>query len=215
MDTVDVIQSEYQELMNVNPSYFAGNGNNPVDRVTWFDAVLYCNARSKKAGKDSVYSYTSVVGTPGNGCSGLTNITIDFAKNGYRLPTEAEWEYACRAGSSTAYYWSDDTSYSTVNKYAWYSGNTDSNMAVSMKLPNAYHLYDMAGDVWQWCNDYYGTYSADAQTDPTGPSTNANNYHVLRGGSWAGNVGLLRSANRMYGIQDNQYLNGGFRCVRR
>ena len=186
MDVTDVMQADYQTLMGVNPSYFTGVPQRPVEQVTWFDAVLYCNARSRHDGYDTVYWYSSITGTPGNGCSNLGNLTMDFTQHGYRLPTEAEWEYACRAGTTTDFYWgasyppltASDTAAIDANA-VWWHNSPDSTQPVAGKLANAWGLYDMAGNVWQWCNDWYGGYGSSSQSDPTGPSSGT--YRVMRG----------------------------------
>jgi formylglycine-generating enzyme required for sulfatase activity len=218
MDTTEVTQADYQELMGVNPSYFR-DPLSPVETVTWFDAVLYCNARSIRDSLDMVYSYTSVTGTPGNGCSALGGLVIDMSKNGYRLPTEAEWEYACRAVTTTDYYWGmypPTTAADTAaidNNAIWVHNSNDSTARVGTKLPNAYGLYDMCGNVWKWCNDWYWNYASGSQTDPTGPDTGS--ARVLRGGSYAHNSFYLRSTfrNDYYGLPSNRYLDVGFRTV--
>ena len=214
MDSTDVTQGQYLAVMGVNPSSFSSCGTTcPVEYVTWFDAVLYCNARSKKAGLDTVYSYTAMTGTYGAGVSALTGIAADLSKSGYRLPTEAQWEYAARGGTTTAYYWGDDTATATVSKYAWYATNASSTThPVATKLPNPYGLYDKAGNVWQWTNDWYGTYSTTAATDPSGPSSGTG--RVIRGGSWSSGASSLRSANRGYYSPDLRYYFSGFRSVR-
>jgi formylglycine-generating enzyme required for sulfatase activity len=226
MDSTDVTQASYQSLMGVNPSYFntgASASRRPVESMTWYDAVLYCNARSKHDGYDTVYSYTSIGfysgGTAGNGCDSLGNLTINYTQNGYRLPTEAEWEYACRAGSTADYYWgqsyplqpSADTA--EISAHAWWLNSNDSTQPVATKPANAFGLHDMSGNVWQWCNDWYGSYSAGAQTNPTGPSTGSS--RVLRGGSWNYAVVGLCAAFRGYNLPDGWNYVYGFRCVRR
>jgi formylglycine-generating enzyme required for sulfatase activity len=179
MDTAPVTQKEYLALMNVNPSHFAGDPGLPVETETWFDAVLFCNARSRTEGLDTVYSFTAVAGMPGNDCDSLEDLSISYDKNGFRLPTEAEYEYAYRAGTTTDYYWGD-----TVDgRYCWYYANSDSTThPVCRKRPNAFGLYDMAGNLWEWCNDWWAGYGAGAQTDPTGPTAGV--YRVVRGGCW-------------------------------
>jgi formylglycine-generating enzyme required for sulfatase activity len=130
--------------------------------------------------------------------------------HGKRLPTEAEWEYAARAGTTTKWYWDDDEG--NAGQYAWYSGNSgNTTHPVGQKPPNAWGLYDMAGNVWQWTSDWYGSYSSGEQQNPTGPSSGSS--RVLRGGSWYDVPGVLRSAYR-YGIDPGgRNDNLGFRCV--
>jgi formylglycine-generating enzyme required for sulfatase activity len=216
MDTTEVTQAEYRSRMGVNPSYFRDSADwmsRPVENVTWFDAVLYCNARSNREGKDTVYSYSAIDSVPGNGCTGLSDITINYAKKGYRLPTEAEWEYACRGGSTATYWWGADTN-GMEARVSSYCNSTYTTHPVATKLANAYGLYDMPGNVREWCNDWYGSYAADTATDPTGPTMGTR--RVLRGGSWYYDLDLFRSAYR-YGYVPihgyGRYGYFGFRCV--
>ena len=224
IDSTEVTQKQFQTLMGYNPSQFIGDLSRPVEQVTWYDAVLYCNVRSKIAGADTVYTYSGVT-KQGYNCITLSGISYDISKKGYRLPTEAEWEYACRAGTTTTYWWGTDTN--GLGARAWTQQNSNSTPhPVASKLPNAYGLYDMTGNVWEWCNDWWDAtipdtsaaarYRSAAQTNPTGQSTGS--YRVLRGGSW-GAYGLnngFRSANRDFGwpqfIGNND--SRGFRCVR-
>ncbi|MCD6404609.1 MAG: formylglycine-generating enzyme family protein [Planctomycetes bacterium] len=127
-------------------------------------------------------------------------------KAGLRLPTEAEWEYACRAGSSTRFSFDD-------NSYAWYDGNSeDKTHPVGQKKPNAWGLFDMHGNVWEWCADWYGNYSSGRVTDSQGPSSGSS--RVLRGGSWYDFSQICRSANRSYGSPDGTNHCLGFRVAR-
>ena len=221
----EVTQGEYQKVMGRNPSYFIGNPMLPVETVSWFDAVLYCNNRSKLEGKDTVYSFSGVVNTVA-GCDGLVDLQVHFERSGYRLPTEAEWEYACRAGTTTDYYWGknyppitpEDTLAIDSNAVCDYNAN--STQPVASKKPNAFGLYDMSGNVWEWVNDYYyGNYTASAQTDPTGPMVGYT--RRMRGGG-DGNVFYFISAFRGGQIPffrsqldpyDQHYEGFGFRPV--
>jgi formylglycine-generating enzyme required for sulfatase activity len=181
-----VTQAEYQSLMGHNPSFFNGVRNwpepgtdygvdlsRPVEQVSWEDAALYCAAlteQERTAGR----------------------IPSDMA---YRLPTEAEWEYASRAGTTTRFWYGDDPDYSLLAYHAWYLDNSDQRThPVGQKTPNPWGLFDIYGNVWQWCQDWYGTYPGGTVTDPQGPTTGT--LHVLRGGSWASGPEWCRSANR-------------------
>ncbi|MDD5674597.1 MAG: SUMF1/EgtB/PvdO family nonheme iron enzyme [Chitinivibrionales bacterium] len=223
MDSTVVTQGDYFAVMHVNPSDTNGNPSDtlgnplwPVNNVTWFDALLYCNARSKRDNLDTFYSFT-VITTTGGSCTGLTNLTLNFLNNGYRLPTEAEWEYACRAGTTTGFYWGDDAA--TVDQYAWYFGNSN-NMPhpVATKTPNAWKLYDMSGNVWEWCHDWDTTYTSAAATDPFGPtSAPAGSARILRGGSYlpvTQKTDNLRCAFRAGNFPNQKAADDGFRCVR-
>jgi len=187
MSDHEVTQSEWRSVMGTSPSSFTGD-NLPVESVGWLDCIDYCNRRSAREGLDSVYTRTG------------TTVTWDQSKNGYRLPTEAEWEYACRAGQPTAF-WNGaitNTRCSPVdpnlNLVGWYCGNAGSTThAVKGKLANGSGLYDMHGNVWEWCWDWYQAYSG-AVTNPTGPASGS--YRVRRGGGWGDYALYCRSAYR-------------------
>ena len=130
---------------------------------------------------------------------------------GYRLPTEAEWEYACQAGSKGAYCFGDDRS--ELKKYAWYYENSGGTThPVGAKKANAWGLYDMHGNVWEWCWDWYGKYPTSPQKNPSGPP--AGSYRVLRGGSWSIPAGYCRSAYRDWNDPSNRRYDLGFRVAR-
>ncbi len=131
-----------------------------------------------------------------------------------RIPTEAEWEYACRAGTTTRFYWGDDPDYTDIDDYAWFSGNNEpfGVKPVGEKLPNAFGLYDMSGNVFEWCHDIYGEYPGGPTTDPRGHTQGA--YRVIRGGSWYYYPAACRSAYRSGHQREERFIDVGFRVVR-
>jgi formylglycine-generating enzyme required for sulfatase activity len=193
----EVINQEYIAVMSSTPSNWPGSALRPTDNVTWRNAIDFCNALSVKEGLTPVYSGIS-----------NTSATCDWNANGYRLPTEAEWEYACRAGTTTPYSFGSSWS----DTYGWGSGNSDDKTHDSgQKSPNPWGLYDMHGNVAEWCWDQGGTYSSAAVTDPR-PSGSSN--HVMRGGDYGSNSAALRSAARNWGSPTGKYTSLGFRVVR-
>jgi formylglycine-generating enzyme required for sulfatase activity len=161
----EVTQTQHERVMGINPSKFRG-ADNPVDRVSWEDAVEFCRKLSE---------------LPAERAAGRV----------YRLPTEAEWEYACRAGKTTDYSFGTDDS--ELVDYAWFGGNSgDRTHPVGGKKPNAWGLYDMHGNVWEWCQDRYGYYPSGTVTDPTGATDGS--LRVGRGGSWINPPEFCRSA---------------------
>jgi len=200
MNKYEVTQKEYQEVMGTNPSIFKGD-NLPVDSVSWFDAVEYCNKRSVMEGLLPVYAISGL----GDNRSVIWNRNA----NGYRLPTEAEWEYACRAGTTTAYNTGADMSDDT----GWYESNSGRRThPVGQKPANAWGLYDMHGNVSELCWDRYGAYSGDAQTDSGGASSGSG--RVRRGGTWYFSARFSRSAFREEIDPFKQQYLQGFRVVR-
>ena len=129
-----------------------------------------------------------------------------------RLPTEAEWEYACRAGTITRFYWGDDPDYREIDEHAWYLGNEDTAMPVGLKTPNAWGLHDMSGNTFEWCQDWYDTYPSGPVTDPTGPD--AGSFRVGRGGAWHRGALFCRSAFRGSFAPDVRQNYLGFRVAR-
>ncbi|MDR1315346.1 MAG: formylglycine-generating enzyme family protein [Spirochaetales bacterium] len=177
----EVTQKEYRDIMGTDPSDFKGD-TLPVENVSWFDAIEYCNRRSLMEKLTPAYTVS--------GSGDWREITWNREADGYRLPTEAEWEYACRAGTTTPY-----SSGGSVDSAGWYWNNSgQTTRPVGQKQPNAWGLYDMHGNVWEWCWDWYGEYPDGAQADPSGAASGSG--RVLRGGSWGSDARILRSANR-------------------
>jgi len=200
MSRYEVQQADYEEIMGANPSINEGF-NLTVTNVSWFDAIEYCNRLSRREGLTPAYTISD---------SGDNQAeTWNRNANGYRLPTEAEWEYACRAGTTTAY----NTGASISDKTGWYNTNSGGRThPVGEKPVNAWGLHDMHGNVFEWCWDLYGEYSTANQTDPDGASSGS--YRVVRGGSWGISARFARSASRYYSNPDFRDLNLGFRLVR-
>ncbi|MCL2443255.1 MAG: SUMF1/EgtB/PvdO family nonheme iron enzyme [Treponema sp.] len=217
MGMYPVTQREYQGVMGNNPSNFRGD-NLPVERVTWFDAIEYCIRRSQREGLTPAYTMTNRVPATGHPITSAT-VTWNRNANGYRLPTEAEWEYACRAGTTTPF----NTGNNITTAQANYNGNFPYNnnargtyrgrtTTVGSFSANAWGLHDMHGNVWEWCWDWFGSYAIGAQTDPTGAVSGTN--RVLRGGSWSIDGSFLRSAYRDSNFPSVRYSFIGSRLVR-
>ncbi|MGA0173459.1 MAG: formylglycine-generating enzyme family protein [Phycisphaerales bacterium] len=203
----EVTQAQWQAVMDSNPSEFAGNPNHPVEKVSWNDALRFCERLSQKTGMN------------------------------FRLPTEAEWEYACRAGTTTAYSFGDDPS--DLAQHAWFAGNSGredfdadalgavgdltalfdrlesngcSTRPVATKKPNAWGLHDMHGNVWEWCSDWFVELPSESVTDPAGPTSGTE--RVLRGGSWSLVSRYGRAASRSRAAAEIGSSSYGFRVVR-
>ena len=173
----EVTQELWQTVMGSNPSNFKGDLQRPVEDVSWDDCQNFINKLNQLTGEN------------------------------FRLPTEAEWEYAARGGKSKGYKYSGSN---TIDYVAWYNKNSSSKThAVKTKQPNELGLYDMSGNVWEWCSDWYGSYSSSAQTNPTGPSSGS--YRVLRGGSWNNYAGDCRVASRSF---DSPVYGGNYSGLR-
>ena len=189
MSKFTITQELYEAVMGINPSYFHGGegrepaegevqGKRPVETVTWFDVIEFCNKLSEREGLEIVYTIEGRTPVAGYPITSAT-VTANWEKNGYRLPTEAQWEYTCRAGSTTDWYFGDDEN--ELGNYAWYGINSNGRThEVGKKLPNAFGLYDMHGNVWELCWDWYGDYPTEAKTDYT--RAGAGTYRVGRGG---------------------------------
>jgi len=189
LQTTEVTQGQWKEVMGDNPSYFSSCGEDcPVERVSWEDVQEFIRRLNQRENS-----------------------------NRYRLPTEAEWEYAARAGSTTAFANGEirDTGCRDPNldKIGWYCGNSgEKTHPVARKQPNAWGLHDMHGNVWEWCRDWEGDYPSAAVTDPTGPLSGE--YRVVRGGSWTRGARRCRSAFRGAALPGGLDLRLGFRLAR-
>jgi formylglycine-generating enzyme required for sulfatase activity/serine/threonine protein kinase len=198
----EVTQGQYRAVTGESPSHFKGSDDLPVEQVSWLDAVRFCNALSQREGLSPYYRIEGdAVSVP------------DWKGSGYRLPTEAEWEYACRAGPGGvgAFCFGDDAG--QLGRYAWYDSNSDGNThPVGQKLANAFGLFDMHGNVWEWCWDGYADYDANPAVDPVGPLWAA--FRVIRGGGWSRDPRFCRSADRSRYAPVIRSIILGFRVAR-
>jgi formylglycine-generating enzyme required for sulfatase activity len=189
----EVTQAQYLAVMDTNPSSFQGTSylgheNNPVEQVSWYEAREFCTKLSAQTGRT------------------------------FRLPSEAQWEYACRAGSTTLYSFGDDDA--LLSDYAWWSYNSEGTGGphgthpVGTKLPNPWVLYDMNGNVWEWCLDSWHLNYIGAPTDGSAWEPETGTYRHIRGGGWSGDLWFCRSADRSFGAgPDSRGDNLGFRIV--
>ncbi len=197
-----VTRKHYQQIIGKDPGWPEGEADEkPVNKVSWYDAVDFCNRWSVVDGLTPCYQI-----------DGDTNVTWIDQADGYRLPTEAEWEYACRAGSTTRWCFGDDEAESP--DYAWFYKNADGKPhSVATLKPNAWGLYDMHGNVWEWCWNWHGRYTELKQADPLGAAEGSD--RLLRGGSFDDSPVFLRSAIRFRNWPEYLSSYVGFRCVRR
>lgn len=222
MDTVEITQDRFRELLGRNPvspeSPYGSGGDLPVYNVTWFDAVLFCNARSKAEGLDTVYEYLAADANPDGSVYSLRGLVSRLDRKGFRLPTESEWEYAARAGGNGEFPWGGWQDSAAAREHAWYSGNSGNAVHPAARLrPNAFGLYDMAGNVMEWTNDWKAAYPRSGLVDfagarDPGPESDS----PVKGGAFKFGLRELRPAARsaIYAaIRSSRAEYVGFRCA--
>jgi len=223
-----ITQEQYQAVMGINPSFFNGEEGRepvagdvqerrPVEMVNWYHAIAFCNRLSILAGLTPVYTIAGKSNTnaadwihsavPTTRRAVWDAVTADWNADGYRLPTEAEWEYACRAGTTTAFYPGGG-----ADGHGWFSAYSIAKThEVGKFRPNPWGLFDKHGNVWEWCWNWHSLYDTGAQTDPKGPSSGSS--RVGRGGSWDNDGRDVRSAYRYFASPSFRYDNIGFRLA--
>ncbi|MDI3503826.1 MAG: hypothetical protein PWP64_762 [Candidatus Cloacimonadota bacterium] len=229
IDKYEVTQAGYEAVMGTNPSHFSGHPNRPVEWVTWFNAIEYCNRRSTMEGLTPCYSYSSYGTDPddwpagwNSNSSNHTNVSCNWSANGYRLPTEMEWMFAAKGGNqSQSYYYSGSN---TIGEVAWYRSNAGYELPgglshpdfgthdVGEKAPNELGTFDMSGNVYEWVWDISGSYPSGSQTNPTGADSGSD--RVIRGGGWDYYADVCTVSFR-FDISAAGTNGGiGFRCLR-
>jgi len=240
LKSTEVTQKEWQDVMGNNPSHFKSCGGTcPVENVNWYEALAYCNALSRSEGLAECYTLSGCGGKKAGNDMECENVRfVGLSCAGYRLPTEAEWEYAARAGTGTAIYTGSieikgQRNAPALDSIAWYGGNSGVDYEggydcsdwkekqhsssrcgthrVAGKRANAWGLHDMLGNVWEWCWDWHGDYGGNV-SDPLGSGTGS--ARVLRGGSWCNFAGGARAAIRFRFTPGDRYYVLGFRPAR-
>ena len=192
MSKFEVTQTEYLSVMSTNPSIFTNNLSRPVDNVTWSNATDYCLLR---AAKEQIAGTLST-----NWC--------------YLLPTEAQWEYASRCGTTNTYFFGEDPSGSRLDFFAWHDSNsTNETHSVGLLYPNSWGLFDMYGNVWEWCADWYAPLPIGSVTDGLGGLATLGTSRVLRGGSYINDKGMCSSNFRNMAPPNTRNKTFGFRVI--
>ncbi len=199
MCSTECTQELFEAVMGFNPSGFKGKADSPkrpIEQVSWFDCIAFCNKLSQELGLTPYYSLTSIEYTPDKS---IKRAAVEvLGGNGFRLPTEAEWELFAKAGTNNK--WSGTNIEAELKYYAWDNTNSkDETHPIATKKPNEWGMYDMSGNVWEWCWDTYTSTSA---------------FRVYRGGSWFNNASRLRSAIRDHHLPSNRFAYIGFRVSR-
>lgn len=213
----EITQRQFLSVMGYNPSWFSGDLQMPVERVSWYEAIEYCNRLSTRQGLSPVYRLLD------------DSVVYSRSANGYRLLTDAEWEYACRAGTNSDTYngnLDDPRNFCSsvipeiepmMDEIAWYCSNSSGRThPVGQKKPNSFGLYDMLGNAAEWVWDYhdYEYYSKNENINPIGPNWTISKMRVVRGGGWEFGTILTRSHNRLQGFSKSAYYSFGFRIGR-
>ena len=225
----EVTQELWEKVMGTNPSYFQGSSNppesgevqekRPVENVNWYQCIAFCNKLSKLCNLDPCYTVTGInfdalnfSDIPTSNNTNWNNAVCDRTKKGFRLPTEAEWEWAAMGGTNDK--WAGTNVQEQLVNYAWYDANSGNKThQVKMKQPNGYGLYDMSGNVWEWCWDWYGSFSGTLPPDYEGAASG--DFRVARGGCWNFVADDAARAYRFSNHPVARYRNLGLRLVSR